>query len=78
MKDLAKFAPEREGGGMDLEYFLRREDLDPANICFFAAVEVIDVDGKSKRATLSTKLRGSPFNGSIRAYQAGVAVLENK
>ena len=78
MKDLAKFAPEREGGAMDLEYFLRRDDLDPANIGFFAAVEVIDVDGKTKRATLSTKLRGSPFNGSIRVYQAGVAVLENK
>ncbi|HEU0176257.1 MAG TPA: hypothetical protein VFV58_18485 [Blastocatellia bacterium] len=44
---------------------------------FFAAVEIIDVDGKAKRATLSTRLRGSPFNGSIRAYQAGVAVLEN-
>jgi hypothetical protein len=78
MKDLAKFAPEREGGAMDLEYFLRRDDLDPANIGFFAAVEVIDVDGKTKRATLSTKLRGSPFNGSIRVYQAGVVVLENK
>ena len=78
MKDLAKFAPEREGGAMDLEYFLRRDDLDPANIGFFAAVEVIDVDGKTKRATLSTKLRGSPFNGSIKVYQAGVAVLENK
>jgi hypothetical protein len=78
MKDLAKFAPEREGGAMDLEYFLRRDGLDPANIGFFAAVEVIDVDGKTKRATLSTKLRGSPFNGSIRVYQAGVVVLENK
>ena len=78
MKDLAKFAPEREGGAMDLEYFLRRDDLDPANIGFFAAVEVIDVDGKTKRATLSTKLRGSPFNGSIQVYQTGVAVLENK
>jgi hypothetical protein len=78
MKDLAKFAPEREGGAMNLEYFLRRDDLDPANIGFFAAVEVIDVDGKTKRATLSTKLRGSPFNGSIKVYQAGVAVLENK
>jgi hypothetical protein len=78
MKDLAKFAPEREGGPMDIEYFLRRDDLYAANIGFFAAVEVIDVDGKTMRATLSTKLRGSPFNGSIRVYQAGVAALENK
>ena len=70
--------PNAKAAAMDLEYFLRRDDLDPAKIGFFAAVEVIDVDGKTKRATLSTKLRGSPFNGSIRVYQAGVVVLENK
>jgi hypothetical protein len=78
MKDLAKLAPERKGADRDLESFLRGDNFDPSGVVFFAAVEVIDVDGKDKRATLSTKLRSSPFNGSIRAYQEGAAVLENK
>ena len=78
MKDLAKLAPERKGADRDLESFLRGDNFDPSGVVFFAAVEVIDIDGKAKRATLSTKLRSSPFNGSIRAYQEGAAVLENK
>jgi hypothetical protein len=78
MKDLAKLAPEGEGADLQLESFLGRDNFDPPGISFFAAVEIIDVDGMTKGATLSTRLRGSPFNGSIRAYQEGVAVLENK
>jgi hypothetical protein len=87
MVDLVKLAPEY-GSILELSNFLKnderqnlekdeRQDLEK-EVGFFAAVEVIDVDGKAKRATLSTRLRGSPFNGSIRAYQEGVAVLENK
>jgi hypothetical protein len=78
MKDLAKLAPERKGADRDLESFLRGDNFDPSGIVFFAAVEIIDVDDMTRGATLSTKLRGSPFNGSIKAYQEGVAVLENK
>jgi hypothetical protein len=77
MKDLTKLAPEVEGSIGSLEDFLSGDEL-VRDVSFFAAVEVIDVDGKAERAALSTKLRGSPFNGSIRAYREGVAVLENK
>jgi hypothetical protein len=87
MEDLATLATEY-GDRLTLVNFLlsderqslgqdERQSLE-MEVSFFAAVEVIDIDGKAKRATLSTKLRGSPFNGSIRAYQEGVAVLENK
>ena len=78
MKDLAKLAPEFEGADSSLESFVRGDNFDPSGIGFFAAVEIIDVDGMNKGATLSTKLRGNPFNGSIRAYQEGVGALGNK
>lgn len=79
MKDLAKLASEYEDSGRELKSFLNSDDpYQDTDIGFFAAVEVIDVDGKAARAALSTKLRGSPFNGSIRVYREGVALLENK
>jgi hypothetical protein len=79
MKGLAKFASEYEDSGRELKSFLNSDDpYQETDVGFFAAVEVIDVDGKAERAALSTKLRGSPFNGSIRVYREGVAVLENK
>ena len=79
MQDLVALAPEY-GTRQELLNFLLSDERQylEREVGFFAAVEVIDVDGKAKRATLSTKLRGSPFNGSIRAYREGVAVLENK
>jgi hypothetical protein len=77
MRDLAKLALEVESSVGALDDFLGGDEL-VRDVSFFVAVEVIDVDGKAKRAALSTKLRGSPFNGSIRAYREGVAVLENK
>jgi hypothetical protein len=77
MKDLAKLAPEYEGADSTLESFLSRDDSAPEDMGFLATIEIIDVDGAAKGATLSTKLRGSPYNGSIRVYPAGVAVLEN-
>jgi len=80
MKDLAKLAPEGEYADSALKSFLSGDDPDgmDTDISFSAAVEIIDVDGKAKGAALSTRLHGSPFNGSIRAYPEGVAVLENK
>ena len=79
MVDLVKLAPEY-GSIQELLNFLQSDErqYSEKEVGFFAAVEVIDVDGKAQRATLSTRLRGSPFNGSIRAYREGVAVLENK
>jgi hypothetical protein len=74
MKNLEKYAPEYDGFGA-IEDFLSGDDHYQKDIGFLAAVEVTDVDGKARRATLSTKLRGSPFNGSIRAYREGVAVF---
>jgi hypothetical protein len=73
MRGLAKLAPLYEGLGDGSEILLDEDDVR-----FSAAVEVIDVDGEAKGAALSTKLQGSPFNGSIRAYWEGIAVLENK
>jgi len=79
MKDLAKLASEYGDSIQNLKSFLNSDDpYQETNIGFLAAVEVIDVDGKAERAALSTKLRGSPFNGSIRVYREGVAVLENE
>jgi hypothetical protein len=46
-------------------------------VSFFAAVEVVDVDGTEKRAVLSTKVPGSPYNSSIRVYQRGGTELAN-
>jgi flagellin-like protein len=78
MRDLAKLAPEGEGVGQTLERFLSDDPNSPGGVDFSATVEVIDVDAKVERATLSTSLRGSPFHGSISVYGVGVGVLENK
>jgi hypothetical protein len=77
MQDLAKLAPGSEYHTELLHGFLTASNLDVPAVNFFAAVEVVDVDGTAKRAVLSTKVPGSPYNGSIKAYQKGVAVLEN-
>ena len=75
MRDLAKLAPGGEGEGRTLERLLSG---DEGGFDFSATVEVIDVDAKVERAALSTRLRGSPFNGSISVYGLGGAVFENK
>jgi hypothetical protein len=77
MKDLAKLAPEDEYAGDSLERFWG-DDAFMADVAFSAAVEIIDVDGAARRATLSTRLSGGRSNASIRVYQEGIAVLENK
>jgi hypothetical protein len=78
MKDLEELAPGYGDANGSLEYFLNEDDPDAMEIGFSAAVEVIDADGAAKRATLSTRLRGGRYNGSIRAYHEGAVVLENK
>jgi len=78
MKDLAQLASEFKGADLELKSFISNDDPYRTDIGFSAAVEIIDFDGKAERAALSTKLRGSPFNGSIRAYREGIAVLKNK
>jgi hypothetical protein len=77
MNDLAKLAPGDGNSDSSLEDFLNGSDADVMEIGFSAAVEIIDADGAAKRSTFSTRLRGSRYNGSIRAYFGGV-VLENK
>jgi hypothetical protein len=77
MKDLAKLAAGSEAMDQTLGSFLHADGLGMSEVSFFAAVEVVDVDGAAKRAVLSTKIPGSPYHGSIKAYQQGVAVLGN-
>jgi len=77
-KELLKPTPEPKYIGVDLERYLSDDDSFIKETGFSVAVEVIDFDGKVKRATLSTRLRDSHNNGSIMVYRKDVAILENK
>jgi hypothetical protein len=48
-----------------------------ADVSFFVAVEVVDVDGTAPRAMLSTQVPGSPYHSSIRVYRHDSTALAN-
>jgi hypothetical protein len=73
MQDLGEPAYSEESAN-DLESFLKDS---PPDIRFSAELEVIDVDGAASRATLSTRVKRSPYHGAIRACNEDVVMLGN-
>ncbi|HEU0186250.1 MAG TPA: hypothetical protein VFS27_13095 [Blastocatellia bacterium] len=73
MQDLGEPEPDDESAS-DLKSFLND---NPPDIRFSVVVEVIDVDGAARRASLSTKVKGSSYNSVIRTCNEDVVTLGN-
>jgi hypothetical protein len=75
---MVRLAREDEHDESLLKNFIEGHEYLGMEFKFPVEVEVIDVDGTAKRAVLSTKVKGSPYKSSIRAYRENFGVLENK